>query len=348
MRDETLVIRADASLEVGAGHVMRALAVANAWQDAGGRCRLLSRPLPPALVERMRQADVSLDVLPASPGGLEDAHATVAALRESDARWVCADGYHLDAAWQRAVVDGGARLLFFDDNGHCERYAAHLVLNQNAHAHSIDYAPRHPRTRVLRGPKFAQLRREFLQHRGRPARQPDVARRVLVAFGGSDPRSMVLRLLRAWLRRGPPNVVVTAVTGALNPDTAAIMRLVEGSRGRLRALPFVHDMPSLIAASDLAISAAGSTTYELASMGVPTVLVTVAVNQILGAREMHRLGAAVLAGDGAGLDFDALVQTAGGLLSDLQRRQTLSERARSVVDGRGGLRLMRAMRHAST
>ena len=123
-----LLIRADASQQIGNGHVMRSLALAQAWQKGGGQVCLAARLLPEALKLRCREERIETRQ-PAESG--DDAGETVELAREAGADWVVLDGYQFATEFQRAIKNAGIRLLVIDDDGCARHHVADLILNQN-------------------------------------------------------------------------------------------------------------------------------------------------------------------------------------------------------------------------
>jgi len=149
MKRGNLVIRADGSTLIGSGHIMRCLALAQAWQDAGGGVLFLMGTGVPILEERLKSEGMDTAHLRAHAGSTDDAVETANLAQEVGATWVVLDGYHFDAVYQRTIKDSGVRLLFIDDNGHADHYYADIVVNQNIHAHAGLYTNREPYTQLL-------------------------------------------------------------------------------------------------------------------------------------------------------------------------------------------------------
>ena len=147
----TLLLRADASPQIGMGHVMRCLALAEPWLQAGSAVTLLTASPPPALRARAEVLGVTIKELSAASGSPADAAETIALAQSLRAAWLVLDGYHFDADFQRAVKTAELRLLVFDDTAHATHYAADFVLNQNLGASASLYPHRDPTTRLLLG-----------------------------------------------------------------------------------------------------------------------------------------------------------------------------------------------------
>ncbi len=225
-----LLLRADANALMGTGHVMRCLALAQAWQDRGGLAAFLSAPLPSAIETRLSAEGLAVVALKSWPGGAADAAETIRQAEALQADWVVVDGYQFDAAYHKALKDAGLKLLVLDDNGDSGFYWADLVLNQNIHAQADWYKNRASYTRLLLGTQYALLRREFLAWRGWQRDTPETAYKILVTLGGSDPDNVTLKVLEALSeverlyrqpRRGPlaPN---NGGTGEENSDSPII------------------------------------------------------------------------------------------------------------------------------
>ena len=161
MPPATLVLRADASIAMGTGHVMRCLALAQAWQDQGGECIFAMAESTEGAEERIRREKFEVIILAESPGSPQDAERVVELALARHAAWVVLDGYQFEVEHQRRLKAAGVKLLVVDDTAHVGAYAADLVLDQNAHATEDFYARRESYTQLLLGPRYALLRREF-------------------------------------------------------------------------------------------------------------------------------------------------------------------------------------------
>src|SRR5579871_3481447 len=129
MTAPTLLIRADASVSTGTGHAMRCLALAQSWQDAGGRAVFVMAETTAAIQERLHAESCETIVLASPAEESVDARETIASAQRLDANWVVVDGYRFNAEYQRLLKAAGCRVLFLDDFGHAKQYAADVVLN---------------------------------------------------------------------------------------------------------------------------------------------------------------------------------------------------------------------------
>src|ERR1700680_624425 len=144
----TLILRSDASTAMGTGHIMRCFALAQAWQDAGGRPVFAIAESTPAIREGL--VGDKMEVAPlVSAGGEDDAQKVAELALRHAAECVVVDGYQFGADYQRQLKAAGLKLLFVDDNGHTGHYSADLVLNQNAHANASFYGSREPYSRLV-------------------------------------------------------------------------------------------------------------------------------------------------------------------------------------------------------
>jgi UDP-2,4-diacetamido-2,4,6-trideoxy-beta-L-altropyranose hydrolase len=317
---------------------MRCLALAQAWQDRGGSAVLVGRTGGAALAGRLGYEGIEVVAPAGELASREDAAALLRLADERDAAWVVVDGYAFDAAYQRRVVDAGRPLLWIDDEGHAAPYCADLVLNQNLHARAGLYRSRSVATRLLLGPRFALLRREFRQLRSKRT-QTEPVHSVLVTLGGADPGRISLRVLDALAQLDRDDLRVTVVVGPASPDRAA----VEAAAARLplavEVVGPVGDMAERMNRTDIAVAAAGSTVWELALLGVPSVLLVVAPNQARSAELLVSDGAALCVGLAGSPEAAAIAAALDRLLTDGKLRAELSRRVRRIVDGGGGQRV---------
>lgn len=344
MATRTLVIRADASIAIGTGHVMRCLALAQAWQDAGGSVVFASIDLSSSLEQRLRSERFEIVKLDGSPGSAQDASQIEEFSRPHHADWVVVDGYQFDAEYQRKLKDAGLKLLFIDDNGHATHYLADLVLNQNAHASQELYQSRASQTRLLLGPRFALLRREF---RGRSQWKREIVsvpRKVLVTMGGSDPGNVTATVIRALQLVSIEKLEAKVIAGASNPHIDSLERAASQSGTDISVLKNVTNMPELMAWADVAISGAGSTCWEMCLLGLPAMVIDLADNQRFVAAELDRREVAIHLGSIVDATPEKIASKLGWLLGSIETRTAMSVQARKLVDGRGAERVISAMR----
>lgn len=341
-RDRSLVLRADASTEGGTGHMMRTLALTQAWLDGGGRATWLVADAPPSLLERIEREGVEIVRLAPSAGSVEDA----GRLRESLLRDTTAvgvvDGAQFGSAYIEALGDARLRVLVIDDKADRPAFPVGFVLNQNAHADRAAY-PTDGTCRFLLGTRYVLLRREFVTPPP-PRTTPALVRHLLVTFGGADPTGMTARTLSA-LRRLPERlrgtIDVLVIVGAANADGPRLEAAVADPDLGYRAVleQAVDDMPARMAWADLAITSGGSTVWELARTGCPSLVVeTVPVERLL-VSGLARVGLFGHLGPEAELDERELADEIAAKAEDMAWRASMTALGMRLIDGGGARRV---------
>lgn len=342
MTPPLLLVRADAAADIGTGHVMRTLALAQFWMLAGGHVTYVTATLPDALAARLDSEGVDRLATQTVPGSEADA-ARVAAIADADgATAIVVDGYHFGEPFRKRLAQTRAQTLLVHDFEVSDTLWLDGVLNQNAHASPAHY-PRVERSRMLLGPRFALLRREFAD---RAARTPPVAAsppmRLLVTMGGGDEHNVTALVVRALDRLAVP-LQVTVLTGGANSRAVEVRRLAGRSAHPVQVLHDVRDVARVMAVHDIAVSAAGSTAWELACLGVPWLSIAVADNQVPIQDELHRLGVAVSLGWWQQLDEARVGSAVEQLLGSGDRRSAMSGAALRLVDSGGAARVAAAL-----
>jgi UDP-2,4-diacetamido-2,4,6-trideoxy-beta-L-altropyranose hydrolase len=335
-----LIIRADASYEIGTGHVMRCLALGQAWQDRGGTVTFITASDSHGLAERVRAEGMDWAVISANPGSDNDARLTVRHAKKTGAGWVVVDGYHFSDRYLAIIRDSGLKILAIDDKGYKTLFHADIILNQNVYASCDMYQNQEPAPTLLLGTTYALIRREFL-HKGRAVRQePDIAKKILVTLGGSDPDNVTQKVIESIRDiTGPGGSTAVIITGYNNPNFDALVEVAGNSPGIQMIRP-TDDMPGRMAWSDMAVIAAGSTAWEMAFMGVPFITLVVADNQLPVAEGLEKLGATVNMGWGRLITPESLGSTICTVMQSRDLRQALSGRVRELVDGEGAARVI--------
>jgi len=342
-RARLLLLRADASPELGGGHVMRLLALADSHQRRGGRALFAlnraAEPLHGAL--RRRGHDIAL--IAAASGSAGDVDESEALLRQHEAGAIIVDGpFAVDLERQLAARGAGPVVVIDDSAGRAT--AAQVLVNPNAGAELATYTS-DGSTALLLGPRYALIRPEF-GGRARRTRRINLGPIgcLLISFGASDPVGGTTRVLRAL-----PAVLAMRVLVVLGAHHARPDRVLEAAQlaGRLghsvEVLSAPPDMAQIMTEADAAISAAGGTLLELACVGCPTLAFVVADNQLPGSRAMTAAGCVAGGDDLRSLDDADLARRVADFLGDADRRRQIAGRARRMVDGLGAGRILTAV-----
>ena len=351
-----VAFRVDASLQIGSGHVMRCLTLAEGLRAAGAQVSFICREHPGHLCEQIVERGYAVHRLhppsapvPAGPGHAhwlgvswqEDA-AETAAIMAGRPDWLIVDHYALDARWEQALRPAVARLMVLDDLAD-RPHDCDLLLDQNL-APQMEgrydglLAPAAVR---LLGPQYALLRPEFAAARAGLRTREGAVRRLFLFLGGADPDNYTGQALQAVASLQCPELAVDVVIGAANPHHAALAAQCAALPGA-RLHRGVDNMAELMAAADLAIGAGGGAMWERASAGLPSLVIAVAGNQHGGSLAMAREGRALYLGPApeALALLPAALQTAcaaPGLLAHLEQASL------ALVDGRGAARVLRRL-----
>jgi UDP-2,4-diacetamido-2,4,6-trideoxy-beta-L-altropyranose hydrolase len=317
---------------------MRCLALAQAWQDGGGKCIFaMANPLP-VLEGRLRSEDIPVAVIEASPGSIADAEQLAELARKSDARWIVVDGYQFGVEYQRALKDAGQKVLAVDDYGRIGTYIADIVLDQNAGASEIFYTNKAPYTKLMLGTRYAMLRREFKAWQNWKREIPSVALRIVVTMGGSDLENLTEHVLRGLSVRQDEELEVIALVGG-SSHIQRLRSVAKSFEGKLRLLETVANVPELMAWADIAIIAGGGTLWELLYMGCPIVSYARNAEQEAILSYLARLGCVQFVGNTEDLNRAKLASITLDLASSAARRRVMSGSGRETVDGLGTERI---------
>lgn len=337
-----LIIRADATPEIGTGHLMRTLALAHAWREQAGDVLFVSCCRSPELHRRIAAVARQVVSLERPHPDPDDWEKTERVLKAEAEGWVVVDGYNFDGSYHNNIKALGRQLLVIDDTAHLEHYAADIVLNQNIDASGLTYSTA-ASTRMLLGLPYLLLRPEFIGHPSRQNRITGPARRLLVTLGGADPGNMTLAVMRALETIKSDALEALIVVGSANPHHQKIRDAASRARLPMQVVENAPDMAELMAGADLAVSAGGSTCWELAYMGVPTLAITMAENQLAVVEGLARTGAIVKLGWHHDLSAAELAQAIRDLVSDVAARTRMQRRGRELVDGNGAKRVIKEM-----
>ncbi len=362
-----VVFRTDASLEIGIGHVMRCLTLADALKGHGARCHFISREHRGHLLDIISAQGYTVHpVRPGAPDKWElplygtvplhakwlacdwrdDAADTQAILKSIRPDWLIVDHYALDVQWERAVRGDSRGVMVIDDLADRE-HDCDLLLDPTLGRSDKDYQDLVPNgcTNLI-GADYALLRPEFSKLREYSLRRRDSARHfqnILVTMGGVDFQNVtgqVLEVLDAYPL--PVDCRITVVMGVRAPWLESVKKTCAAMRWPVEVRVNTPDMAQLMADADLVIGAAGSTSWERCCLGVPAIMLVLAANQKEAARRLEAAGAAIVIKsiDRIGADLPSVLTK---VVSQRDMLTAMSESARQLTDGNGVPRVVTCM-----
>lgn len=351
-----VAFRVDASPQIGTGHFMRCLALAEGVRQNGAGVRFVARHLPPHFRAMLAERGCDAAALGAPcPGGesadtphaawlgtsqAADAHETALALDGRHWDWLVVDHYALDARWETPLRAHARRILVIDDLAD-RAHDCDVLVDQNLYADmDTRYAGKVPAACELQlGPRYALLRREFREARTAAAPRTGPVRRVLVAFGGIDAENRTTLAVEAVAASHLSQADVDVVTGAGHAHRDAVAAAC--ARYGFRHHRQTTRMAALMASADLSIGAGGITVWERCSVGLPALAMPVAANQDRMVAEAGRRGLLWIVGaDDSAATLAARLDAAA---ADGPAREAMSRHGFEAVDGRGVERVARAI-----
>jgi UDP-2,4-diacetamido-2,4,6-trideoxy-beta-L-altropyranose hydrolase len=324
---------------------MRCIALAQAWQDQGGEVTFISHCESEALKERIQREGfkfISLDhVCPDS----SDLMNTLSILHNESADqkpWLVLDGYHFTPEYQNATRDESIRLLVIDDMNHLPYYHADIILNQNINAPDLKYNC-DEYTTLLLGPRYVLLRREFLKYQEFKRQIPEQAKNILVTLGGADSDNVTLKVIEALKLLNEPDIAIRIIIGPANTHQEVLRKALARAHFKAELLINPPNMPELMAWADIAISAGGSTCWELAFMLVPSIILVLAENQAAVTEYLMNRKAVLNLGIFAECSKEQISDACKTLIGSSIARTSLSQQSTTLINGQGPNHVIESM-----
>jgi len=333
-----IVVRLDVTAHIGTGHLRRCATLGRVLNSRGVRVHFLVKTENLDLVKKLSDYAEDCVQMNSSLQGRADATYTAEYCRRIDADRAIIDHYEASEAYQRVLLDAGLRWLQFDGTVSTPLWADWVVsMSPAADADRYHALQRRAQTRMLLGPRYAILRDEFSQTRASRT-IPAQARRLLLTFGGGDDRGACLACLEAL--QGVSGFEIMILTSRYNPQVASIRSWLE-RHPELSAMLLLDDpqIAQRMVEADIAVTAGGTTTFETAMLGLPTIVIPIADNQRATARAWGRIGVAIDVDPLEQLNADRLRRELVSLAADPARRERMARLGQEYVDGRGVERL---------
>lgn len=348
-----VVIRADASFEIGSGHIMRCLTLANGLAGLGAQVSFVCRELPGSICNLVEAKGFAVYRLPepqtefkATGTGLyerwlglsklQDAKETVeilAGLPRPD--WLVIDHYSLDKSWEAVMRPYVKKIMVIDDLAN-RSHDCDILLDQNLFERPegrYDGLVNEGCKRLL-GPKFMLLRPEFIEARKKTAMRTGLIERILVFFGGSDPTDETAKTLKALNGPAFKDIKIDVVVGGSNARKDDIKDLCS-AMANVSFYCQTDLMCDLMSKADLAIGACGTTAWERCALGLPALVIVTAENQAEIAANLARIGAIASLGRAEDVSECAISKKLLELMASPQTVEGLSLAAWQITDGSG-------------
>jgi UDP-2,4-diacetamido-2,4,6-trideoxy-beta-L-altropyranose hydrolase len=331
-----IVIRADANHTIGVGHFIRCMTLARQLKSAGHTIEFQSLCEIPQLVKSAQDNGIHLVQLNLDTPD----HDTNLIESNSHHDWAIVDGYHLTEKSHESARLVADRLLVIDDAPRNIPYTADLILDQNYGAEIQQY-PLADSAQLL-GTKYALIRPEIASLREYSlSRTRTSTKSLVITFGGSDPAGATGKMVTALKNAATETLQVAVIAGPANSQIPELTQLCETSGYDLRVNP--PNLPEILANADLAISATGTTVWELMCLGVPVLSTSIADNQIPAALALERDGLIEYFGKSSELSQNSLSQLIADNLANSKNLAGMAIRASETIDGSGVARVVAAM-----
>ena len=357
-----VIFRADANPQMGTGHIMRCLALAEALVASGAQCSFLCRSAGLGeIAGRIRAAGHTLIELAEGPGQSASQESAspwlphgwqydATACRQQLAQhapvdWLVVDHYALTTEWESSLRPLAQHILVIDDLAN-RRHDCDLLLDVNLAPPGIDRYTQHVPAHCaqLLGPRYALLRPEFAEQRAAALSRPTPTRaaRLLILFGGADRDDLTGKTLSLLAELGLSGEI-DIVIGPLYAHQQALQQsLAKLPTARAHQSP--ENIATLMGAADLCIGSPGTTSWERCTLGLPCIAIAVADNQEPMAQILARHGAHLYLGRHSALQPETLAAAIRLLTENSGWRIAMRRQAADLCDGRGALRVARQMR----
>lgn len=357
--------RTDASLQIGTGHVMRCLTLADTLSERGAQCRFICRAHDGHLMDLVAERGYQVEALPKPDGEMPstvddlahaswlgvdwstDAQQTQQFLADTKLDWLIVDHYALDHRWESALRLACNRMMVIDDLAD-RSHDCDLLLDQNYGSSAERYAGLVPaECTQLHGPEFALLKPVYAKRRAEQRVRSGKIERVLIYFGGgADPRNLTGMALRTFQAPELMKIELDIVVGSgyaykEELETAA------GARDKTRIHMQLPDLSELMVNADLAVGAGGATTWERYCLGLPSIVISIADNQRPACEALGVDGLIQYLGNVDQVSSEVIREQVTGLLGKPERLRELSDNGMKLVDGKGVNRILHEITLAS-
>ena len=345
-----VMIRTDASQQIGSGHVFRCLTLAETLRESGVTIEFITRNHLGNLNNQIRNRGIKVNLLPDSivkskitlegyeqwlnVTQEEDAEETIRSLAGKKIDWLIIDHYALDYKWEDKLRPYTKKIMVIDDLAN-RSHDCDLLLDQNYIHDKYRYNQlTAPDTIKLLGPKYALLRKDFVGNLEKQPNHYHEINRVFLFFGGADPDDLTSTALQVLSQPKLKHLLVDVVIGSSNPHQAKLQNQIK-KHSNVKLHIQVDNIAELMTKADIALGAGGSTTWERMAIGLPSIVVTIAENQIAFTKALDKEGYLKWLGNADQIDENTIYNALIDAIENPHQLLELSHKGKQLVDGRG-------------
>lgn len=337
-----VVFRVDASKDIGIGHLMRCLALSEELIRRKHTCFFLSKVNNNELINRIEKNNIHYHKITPNLSLQADLKKLIKISNENDIDWVITDHYGINSQYIKEIKKNNLRVLSIDDTAQIHYYSD-IIVNQNIGAEKLVFSSE-KYSKFLLGTKYVILRDELLQRNKRL--ETKKVEKILVMFGGADPDNFTLKVLKR-LESLNEYIQFIVVTGPANQFNNYILSYINKCNMDITYLRNRKKMSDVYLQSDIAISAGGTSCYELAYFGIPTIIITIADNQVKVAQELDNRNISIYLGEKNEIKSEQLLNNIKLLINNYSLRKNMSENAKKLIDGKGKNKIINFMGNAN-
>jgi len=332
-----IIIRTDASIEIGTGHVMRCLTLAKQLKRHGAEVTFVCRNLEGNSISYLQGQGMHVAILSPVENDVQwkrDAEATIAIIEDMNIEidLIIVDHYDLDNRWESMLRLFTKQIMVIDDLAN-RSHDCDLLLDQNYYLNMKEryrgLVPGH--CLQMLGPDHVLLRDEFMQAASKPRERTGKINNILIFFGGTDPTGETIKTLDAIREINIPRIEINIVVGASNPKRHEIKQVCDGKQN-INFYCQVSNMAELMWKADLAIGAGGATTWERCFLGLPTLTTVIADNQLEATTLLNEQEVTLYVGESKNTSSETIKKPLIKLLNCSEEVRKMSRNSLGIID----------------
>jgi len=330
--------RVDASSDIGIGHLIRCLALSEEFTKRGYNCNVISKIENEELISRIIKNKINFQKIKPKVTLEEDRNIVIKFSNEYDIDWIITDHYGLNSEYIKELKKNNFKVLSIDDTAQIHYYSD-ILLNQNIGSEKLKFSTE-KYTKFLLGTNYVMIRNQLLRRDEK--NEKNTVEKILITLGGTDEDNLTLEIIKI-LEDINDKTEFLVLIGPLNPHENNIKDYIKEKGLKIKLIKSLEDISNIYLESDIAISAGGSSCYELAYFGIPNIIITVADNQLNIAKELDNQEISIYLGIKHEIKREQLKNKVKELINNHSLRKNLSQNGKKLVDGKGKERIVNFM-----